>query len=84
MNGITRPVSFVNIELLNQYYSKFEKSAMQICNKYNVNELWDNAKILKDETRLELSIISLGAYEKGTNTERAVNEIIQAFEDLFN
>lgn len=84
MNGITKPITFANIELMNQYYSEFEKKAIQICSKYYVSELWENAKILKDDKQLKLSIISLGTYGKGTNTEKAVNEIIEAFENLFN
>ena len=46
-------------------------------------ELWNRARIYKDDVAFELSIISLGSYIKGSNDEKAVNEIIKTVNDLF-
>ncbi len=83
MTGITQPISFNDIEAMNQFYSEFEKKAINICEKYAVTEIWDNAKIYKNDESLELSITSLGSYIKGSNDEKAIKEIIKAFNDLF-
>lgn len=84
MHGITLPISFVNIEVMNKWYDAFFDQAKSICRKYNVPELLDNARIYKDDRKLEVSIVSLGAYIKGSDTEKAVNEIVQLFEPNFS
>lgn len=83
MIGITHPIHFNDIKTMNQFYSEFEEKAINICKKYEVPEIWDNARINKNEESLELSIISLGSYLTGSNYEKAVKEIIKAFNDSF-
>jgi len=73
----------MNIEVMNKWYAVFYQKAKNICMKYNVPELLDNARIDKDDSNLEVTILSLGAYAKGSNTEKAVNEIVQLFETDF-
>lgn len=83
MTRITQPISFNDIEAMNQFYSEFEQKAINICKTFAVPEIWDNAKIYKNVESLELSITSLGSYLKGSNDEKAIKEIINAFNDLF-
>ena len=83
MNTLTVPISFMNIEVMNKWYKVFEDESFKICKKYHVEELWDNAVILKDDKKNELALVSLGAYSLGSNTEKAVNEIVEKFESMF-
>lgn len=83
MIGITQPIHFNDIETMNQFYSEFEEKAINICEKYEVPQIWDNARIYKNNESFELSIISLGSYLKGSKDEKAINEIIKAFNDPF-
>lgn len=80
--GITHPIQFENIDKMNQFYSNFETKAKAICKRYDVPELWSSIRMYKDEESLELSITSVGAHLKGSNEEKAANEIINAFNNL--
>ena len=73
----------MNIKVMKQWYGKFEEHAINICRKYNVPALWDNAIILKDDNILTIAIVSFGAYLRDSNEEKAVDEIVKVFESMF-
>jgi hypothetical protein len=82
MNTITPPIKFTNIAAMNKCYGDFEKEALEICRKYNTANVWETAKILKDEKSLQFAIVSLSPYVKGSNEEKAVKEILIAFKSI--
>jgi len=83
MNTITIPIGFTNASDMNTWYAKFDDKAIEICKKYGVMELWDNAKIIKDENTFQVAIVSLGVSVRGSNSQKAENEILKTFESMF-
>ena len=81
---ITNPIYFQSLRAMNDFYNQFEHQAIAICRKYNVMDLWDNPNIQKDQQNFSLAIISLGASAKGSNRDKAINEIIDTFNGMFN
>ena len=59
-------------------------TAKKICSDYNVSDFYETIKIIKDEKKIELYILKMGSYIKGTNDEKAHKKIVKTFEDIFN
>lgn len=82
MNTITTIICFENNRQLESFYDSFENIALKICRDYDSMEVWVNAKMLKDHVNHKLAIISIGAWVKSSNQEKAANEIIATFENM--
>lgn len=82
--GITQPIKFSDVKTLNTFYKKFDDDCKQICSDYNVSDFYETIKISKDEKEIELYILKMGSYIKGTDDEKAHKKILKAFEDIFN
>lgn len=84
MNTLTVPISFGSAAAMNSWYENFDAEAREICQKYNDADLWENrAVVLKDPKEKVIAIVSLGAYRSGSNTHKAVDEILKAFNSSF-
>ena len=77
---LTVPISFENTVAMNKWFSNFEVKARAICQKYNDLDLWEKrTKILKDDKENKIAIVSMGTSINGSNTNRAIEEILKAF-----
>lgn len=77
---LTVPIYFENTFDMNKWFSNFEEKARAISQRYNDLDLWEKrTKILKDDKENKIAIVSMGPYIKGSNTHRAIEEILKAF-----
>lgn len=80
---MTHPVFFQDLASFKEWSSNFENKALEICRTHNTMELWDKMVLLKDESKLEFAIVSMGAWREDSDHYAAQNKILDAWEDMF-
>ena len=80
---IAVPVNFNSAGKLNEWYMLFENKSLEICRRYDAMNVWDKVVILKDDSKFQLGIVSIGSWDVNSNQYKAANEIVGTFEAMF-
>jgi hypothetical protein len=84
MRGLPHPISFEDAGQMQRMYELMLSQIEQISTRYGEPTLPDSIKFRLDSRTNTMEIISAGTSIKGSKREKAIDEILNRFDAIFN